>query len=175
MQTGISCYHRHSFPILSMDVPSDIKQTTIEFQGNKILSTRVANNILPVSTSIPTMLDIHIASLPPSYRWALHTTNLGTSGPSVAAAISQGICLGMSNGSYKDGFGKAAWILTAGTTDHHAHGELIVPGLPGDQSSYHSELAGLYSLVLAISTICTYFNLLSGMVEISCDGKEALF
>ena len=173
-RTGTSHYHRHSFPILGSEVPSDLKRTTIEVQGDKILSTGMADAIPPVRTALPTGLDTHIASLPPSARWALHTTNLVLSGPLVANAISQGICLGMSDGSFKDGFGTAAWILTDGTTAHRAHGEFIVPGLPSNQSSYRSELAGIYALVLAISTLCTHYKLMSGAVEIGCDGKEAL-
>jgi hypothetical protein len=94
----------------------------------------------------------------------------------IAIAIGNGTCIGVSDGSFKDAFGTASWtICPAGSPSTCILGDLVVPGHPQDQSSFRSELAGLYALVIVIDALCNYQKISSGSVEIACDGKEALY
>jgi hypothetical protein len=53
-------------------------------------------------------------------------------------------------------------------------GAVTVPGSAKDQSAYHSKLAGLYSITVAIKNLCEFFNLSEGSIELGCDGQSAL-
>ncbi len=53
-------------------------------------------------------------------------------------------------------------------------GAVIIPGSSKDQSAYRSELAGLYSIMVAIKKICEFFNLREGSIELGCDGQSAI-
>ena len=48
------------------------------------------------------------------------------------------------------------------------------PGLPHQQSAYRSELAGLFAMVTMIEVVCSYYEIKGGMVELGCDGIQAL-
>jgi hypothetical protein len=51
---------------------------------------------------------------------------------------------------------------------------LAVPGAPEDQSSYRSELAGLYGIAMMVQVICEHFGITSGGIEVGCDGQIAI-
>ena len=58
-------------------------------------------------------------------------------------------------------------------------GQILFQAPPESQSSYHSELGGLYGLVFFITTMLEYFlhedaYLCKGGVSIGCDGESAL-
>ena len=67
-------------------------------------------------------------------------------------------------------------MLTGWNTKQSIQGNhLIVPGASCDQSSFQSEVAGLYALALVVLLVCAHLNIMSWSVEIGCDGKEALY
>jgi hypothetical protein len=50
----------------------------------------------------------------------------------------------------------------------------VVPGDPKDQSSYRSELAGIFGIVTMARALCEVHSIPSGNICIGCDGKIAL-
>ena len=42
------------------------------------------------------------------------------------------------------------------------------------QGAYHSELAGLYGVATMIRTLCKFYQITEGEVELACDGLQAL-
>ena len=83
--------------------------------------------------------------------------------------------MGVSDGSIKDHFGMACWILKpkdqAGRTIRRP---CVVPGGGKSQSAYRSELAGLYGMATMIRMLCKLYQITEGEVELACDGLEAL-
>jgi hypothetical protein len=53
-------------------------------------------------------------------------------------------------------------------------GAVVVPGTAKDQSAYRSELAGIYSIMVAITKLCNFFDIQQGAIELGCDGQSAL-
>jgi precorrin-3B methylase len=54
----------------------------------------------------------------------------------LAATIRQGQAVAVSDGSYKDAFGTAAYVLEGVNSDNRLVGVLISPGMPDDQTSH---------------------------------------
>jgi hypothetical protein len=53
-------------------------------------------------------------------------------------------------------------------------GANFVPGRAQDQSSYRSEPAGVFGIIVFISLVVEFFEMDQGKLEIACDGIEAL-
>jgi hypothetical protein len=126
--------------------------------------------LLVQSPSPPPSFHSFTLSPPPALAWAWeHLAIINCD--QVLQAITNGTCFGVSDGSFKAQFGTAAWTLT--TPDDHGNisGCCTVPGSPDVQSSYRSELAGLYAMVHIVATLCSYHHLSTGSVTLYCDGK----
>jgi hypothetical protein len=81
--------------------------------------------------------------------------------------------IAVSNGSFKETYGTAAW--TIGTEDQCdiISGKAICPGGAQDQSAYRSELTGLYAILAVVNQLCIFYEVQEGHVEIGCDGSSA--
>jgi hypothetical protein len=95
-------------------------------------------------------------------------------GSAIAAAIRAGTCTSVSDGSFKDQYGTAAWVIEAESSVNRCTGVNISPGAPSDQSAYRSEVSGLFGIATMIREICAFYNILDGTVQIGCDGLSAL-
>jgi len=82
--------------------------------------------------------------------------------------------IGVSDGSFKDALGSAAWILTTMESQGWIKGYTTIPGIVNDQCAYHSELGGIFSTVLMVNTICQYYSIQHGRVQMGCDGLGPL-
>ena len=82
--------------------------------------------------------------------------------------------MGVSDGSFKDQFGTAFWILQGETADDEMKGPCTVPGSSDVQSAYRSELAGLYGMITMVNAICEFHMIKTGAIELGCNGIQAL-
>jgi len=80
----------------------------------------------------------------------------------------------VTDGSFKDNFGTAAWILECANTSQQMSGSVVAPGSAHDHSSYRSELSGVYAALLVTNRLCLYFNISEGSILLGCDSKSAL-
>jgi len=80
----------------------------------------------------------------------------------------------VSDGSFKNCCGTAAWVLSCPLSPQQISGKVVVPGAAHDHSSYRSELAGVYAARLVVSRLCRFFDVSSGGVLLGCDSKFAL-
>jgi hypothetical protein len=87
-------------------------------------------------------------------------------------AILQGSLIAVSDGSYQETYGTAAWILQA--PEHRILGQAICPGTADDQNSYRSEIAGLLAILHIIDALVTFYHITYGSIEVACDGLSAL-
>jgi hypothetical protein len=82
---------------------------------------------------------------------------------------------GVSDGSFKDKFGTAAYVI--GVIDKpqiYMRGRVVTPGNPEEQNAFRSELAGIYAITVMHWAVCEFFKLEQGQIELACDGKSAL-
>jgi Zn-finger nucleic acid-binding protein len=80
--------------------------------------------------------------------------------------------VGVSDGSFKNKHGTAAWILKI-SEDRYIHGGAIAPGPPESQCAYRSELTGLYGIAFTIWYLETNLGWTSN-ITVGCDGLSAL-
>jgi hypothetical protein len=86
-------------------------------------------------------------------------------------AISDGELRAVSDGSYKDSHGTAAWMIYI-SDKCVINGRCITPGNPQSQSAYQSELAGLYCIAFYIRFL-EKTKKITGLT-VGCDGQSAL-
>lgn len=95
-------------------------------------------------------------------------------GLTIAQALTDGTAVAVSDGSLKNGLGTAAFTIESSTYENRVHGVNKVPGPIGDGDSYRCELAGLYSIVVIVTTIARYYHLPHGKCTIACDNESSL-
>ncbi len=98
----------------------------------------------------------------------------GKNGQIIALAIQQSEAIAISDGSFQDTYGTAAWVVEGTDSNGRALGAVVVPGSAKDQSAYRSELAGLYSILVFVKQLCEFYQISSGSIELGCDGQSAL-
>jgi len=123
---------------------------------------------------IPSSLEKAISSSPKSQKWAVECYYVANGGATIAAALREGKAIAVSDGSYKDKYGSAALVIEGEDSTNRILAANIVPGDPDDQSSYRSELSGIFGVVTLVNLICAVFEITSGQVTAGCDGIEAL-
>ena len=92
----------------------------------------------------------------------------------IVKGLENGTTIGVSDGSYKSGFGTAAMILFNRESGKFIRGCLISHGGSSDQSPYRSELMGLAALITFVYKLSKRWNIVHPKLEIACDGKSAL-
>ncbi len=86
--------------------------------------------------------------------------------------IQQGYGYIVSDGSYSQESGAAAWIIEGRTASSRIIGTMITPGHPTDHSSFQSELAGIYGALCTLEAL--ELSPTTHSCRIACDGKSAL-
>jgi hypothetical protein len=82
----------------------------------------------------------------------------------------------VSDGSYHPTYhrGTAAWILEGTTSTLKISGKVITPGQESDQSTYHSELAGILAAILTVVNTLASFHNLSPSITLQCNCKKGV-
>jgi hypothetical protein len=89
--------------------------------------------------------------------------------------LDSGDNISVSDGSYKENMGTSSWrILSKHDETKIIAGATFVPVRAQDQSSYRSELAGMFSIIIFISLVVEFYEMDQGKLEIACDRIEAL-
>jgi len=107
----------------------------------------------------------------------VHSLHIPNDGRDIAEALTSGLSVSIravSDGSFKETFGIAAWTIGTDEEDHCIKGRVVCPGGPNSQSAYRSELTGLYCILTILHQISIYYGVKEGQVEIGCDGLSAI-
>ena len=159
-------------------LPVDVQLATVEMNfgsliisGSTVQRTSLPSFTFPHSHSLTTA----IHNLPPSQQWIFANCALPQdNGVALVKSIVEGTtCIGVSDGSFKAPLSTASFILAAPEIPRHLHLVGSVP-TPGGQSSYRSELVGIFALIICVNTICIAHQIPKGSVQVSCDNDEAL-
>jgi hypothetical protein len=81
----------------------------------------------------------------------------------------------VTDGSYKDSDGTAAWIIESQDGTEFIMGLSLVPGPSTIQNAYRSELTGILAILLKLQNIIKQWNFDSIGGTIGCDNMAALF
>jgi len=124
----------------------------------------------PRQTAFNWIEHIHETTL--AQDWQLKIEVLGSE-HIIRAAIQNGKALAVSDGSFQDHRGACAWIIESENSDNRIMGQMIVPGNQGDHSSFRSEAAGIYGLLLTVWYLLKD-KPVQGTLMVACDGKSVL-
>jgi len=87
------------------------------------------------------------------------------------------ICAGnsysVSDGSFQEGHGAAMWILEGSTNENRLIRQGFSPSNADGHSSFHSKMAGIYAILLILSTILQITGETTPF-QLACDGKSVL-
>jgi hypothetical protein len=116
-------------------------------------------------------------SLPQADQWAMSQISLPDNGTGLAASLIAGSAIAVSDGSFKDGRGTAAFVIEDCIHPNNlsqAIGVNTVPGSLEDHSAYRSELSGDWGVISAVECICKAHGVTSGSIEVGLDGEQAM-
>jgi hypothetical protein len=160
------------------EIPTRLRRATVSWRGDGILQLTGYSDPEPDHTPsdqiLHTTLTQRIQNCPKGMQWAVVRFAILDDGATLAEAIRRGQAIAVSDGSYKDGFGTAAYVLEGATSMHRLVAVLVVPGIIVDQSSYPSKLVGLYGVVFMVHLICEQYGITDGAIEVGCDCQSAL-
>jgi hypothetical protein len=94
-------------------------------------------------------------------------------GLEIAKAIRDGTAIAVSDGSFKDSHGTAAFILKGSLPVGRIVGVNVIPGAEESQTAYRSELGGVAGILEALHCICRANHITYGKVEVGLDGDQA--
>jgi hypothetical protein len=94
-------------------------------------------------------------------------------GLEIAKAIQDGTAIAVSNRSFNDSQGMAAFILKGSLPAGQIIGVNVIPGAEESQSAYPSEPGGVAGILEALHCICRAHNITYGKVEVGLDGDQA--
>ncbi len=86
-------------------------------------------------------------------------------GDILAQAISQGEAITISDGSFQDTYGTAAWVIKGCDSTGRMKGAVIFPGTTKDQAAYRSELAGIYSILIMVKKYVNSLTFNKGLLN----------
>jgi len=171
---------RKTLPMFELEAnmcgaPNHPRRATTYIKGSRIVCTGTAE-IMPQRlreyTSFTKFLqeqqDLH---------WCTKNCFIVNEGRNLVEAIISGLqgnIMAISDGSYKDSLGTAAWTIGTEEEESLLSGTVVCPGAESDQSSYRSELTGLYAILAIIDQLCQFYSVNEGMIQIACDGLSAL-
>ena len=154
-------------------VPVDAEPCVVVLKGDFLYMTGSSPVVpAPSPTPTPTSVIQELSQLPSSATWAVRDLEVEGDLSLMVSSLASGAVLAVSDGSFRDGRGTAAWVLEG--VGCSLRGSGLVPGDLSAQGSYRSELVGLYGLTLAIRAICKIYSVTSGSLVVRCDGQEAL-
>ena len=174
---GVRTKFKHYIP-LSSHPPSSLQRASVVYTSGTYISQGCHTVLVPVDKRIdhtPSLEKlIDVLDRRKGEQWAIQQLLTTTDIDEIVQDIAKGTAVGVSDGSFKDEAGTAAWIIENERGTQRIMGKTIVPGYASDQSAYRSEIAGIYSMVLIVEMIKEVWKLKYGGILICCDGKDAL-
>jgi len=106
-------------------------------------------------------------------EWGITITQQGEMAMLREAVITSQV-VAVSNGSFQDQSGSAAWTIEGTTSAYHIVGTGRMPGTTMDQSAYCSKRFGLWGMLRTIWNFIADQQIQTGQIMIACDGLSTL-
>jgi hypothetical protein len=149
----------------SPTLPLDAERTTISEQRNFVWChgsrPAVASNASPSTLS---------ALITENDHWAVRSLDCPNEGVAIAQALLRGTAIALCDGSYKDHFGTAGFVLQQGSQrEQRIVGANVTPGHSDDQNPYRAEIGGIFAIIVVVDALVQKYQLDTGTIEIGCD------
>jgi hypothetical protein len=119
-----------------------------------------------------TTLEDHITD---NDKWTVSKLHYQANGRDIAQAIISGTAVVVCDGSYKEQFGTAGFVLQRGASkEARIVGANVMPGHPEEMDPYRSELGGILSILVITEAIASFHNIQSGTIELGCDCESGI-
>jgi hypothetical protein len=167
--------HRPTFSTVGM-IPTTIPRlcrATVYKKGTHWICSGYAD-IQTVSPRIHLSFLDFLAAAAPEEKWCLEWLDISDDGLCLATALKEGFAIAVSDGSFKETYGTAAFVLEGESSTGRIVGTVIAPGNAQTHSPYRSELTGIYATMILVQKLCQYYDISSGQIEFACDGLSAL-
>ncbi len=108
-------------------------------------------------------------------QWVVKSLDCPEQGAVIARALIQGNAIVVCDGSYKDHFGTAGFVLQR-WDQHHSRilGANATPGHPDDQNPYRSKIGGIFGIIVVVEALVNLYDISHGTIELACDCKSGL-
>jgi hypothetical protein len=156
-------------------VPSEIMKATVYRKGDRLICSGSGSIMSNPKVRYDTF-DEFVRSKP-DLEWCTRNLKIASDCSELVDGIKagfKGTIMAISDGSFKDTYGTAAWTIGVTDGDQYISGQVICPGDGTDHSSYRSELTGIYVILAITNQLCEYYDIQEGAIEIGCDGLSAL-
>jgi hypothetical protein len=110
----------------------------------------------------------------PHNTWILDELEVSGLCQDVTKSIEQGTARAVSNGSFKDSLGAAAFCIVSPETGSYVQGCHTVQGSGKSQSAYRSELSGILGIQRLATLLQKQYQLTTRRIRLACDGLSAL-
>ena len=108
-------------------------------------------------------------------QWAIRSFFCPDNGTGIASAIIQGNAVAVCDGSYKENFGTAGFVIQKGNSKNlRITGAHVTPGHPDEINPYRSELGGILALVIVTEAIVAFHDIREGTIEVGCDCESGI-
>jgi hypothetical protein len=152
------------------EVPANTERTTVSEQPTFVWCHGSSPSVS--SDSEPTTL---LTFISPEDLWAVRLMDCPRDGETIAQSIIRGNALAICDGSYKDDFGTAGFVLQAWEQkENRILGANVTPGHPEDQNPYRSEIGGIFAIVVVVEALVKKHDIRAGTIELGCDCESAL-
>ena len=142
-------------------LPNDATPTTITGNRHRIQHTGISRIIPAPSTQETDWWGIVVSATLPIVD--------------LIEAIRQGTAIAVTDGSYKENMGTAAFTFRASPQDPRSLTFVhMTPGMPHELTPYRAEVGGIYGIAKFITRLTTPLANISGSITIACDCKGAL-
>ncbi len=151
-------------------LPSDAARTTVSEQPDFVWCHGSLPSIQQES-SAQTIISLISAR----DQWAVKSLDCPEQGATIARALIQGNAIAVCDGSYKDHFGTAGFVLQR-WDQHHSRilGANVTPGHPDDQNPYRSEIGGIFGIIVVVEALVNLYDISHGTIELACDCESGL-
>jgi len=109
--------------------------------------------------------------------WTSSVISYPSSMPDLFVGIRQGTAIAVTDGSFKDGLGTAAYSIQPQLDSSVSAAYILVnctPGQPEDVDAYRSELGGIYGVIKTTNALCASNQITQGSMTLACDCLSAI-
>ncbi len=161
---------KYNYLSTESNLPTDAKRTTITDHGTFVFCH--GSQHTRYSPLSPLTVEDHIAD---NDKWAIRHFHCPDHGRHIAQALLRGNAVAVCDGSYKDHFGTAAFVIQSGDSSLlRILGAHATPGHPDEINPYRSELGGILALVITVDALASLHDILEGTIELGCDCESGI-
>jgi hypothetical protein len=152
-------------------VPTDVERTTTTSTTTYLW----CHGSQPSPTSTTTEPHTFDELITTQDKWLIRSLHCIDNGKNIAEAIRHGNAIAVCDGSYKDQFGTAGFVIQCGANQTaRITGAHVTPGHTDDINPYRSELGGILAIVVVTEAIANFHNIQTGTIELGCDCQSGI-